>query len=292
MACELSVSEVAKHIGDLIAWFAPEGLLRDAVLVIYSLCGALVLVVYRYYLGLLAQGAAPEGSQERKDYDALRASLAGGNLAARLYAKWLTTFLDGVERFFGDAGTEGQRAFGLKTPAPLWTAPALDRCLLLALIYPIATIFLIWAVSGDVGPAERALGLKPDNSGWGRSLWVGAFGLMCFAAWHGARAWSRRSLGLFGSLAMSPSLLLPSPLSLSLTLSLSPPLLAVSLSLSAPQSLPLALTLALMFRVLALAFALSLWLALLLVLSLSLALAPPLTLVPSVLLSLWLALWL
>jgi hypothetical protein len=37
-------------------------------------------------LGVLAQGAAPEGSLEREDYDKLRAGLAGGNLAARLYA--------------------------------------------------------------------------------------------------------------------------------------------------------------------------------------------------------------
>jgi hypothetical protein len=96
----------------------------------------------------------------------LRASLAGGNLAARLYAKWLTKFLDRVERFFGDAGTQGQRAFGLKTPAPLWTAPALDRCLLLALLYPIATIVLVWAMFGHVGPAEAALDLKPDVQGW------------------------------------------------------------------------------------------------------------------------------
>ena len=53
------------------------------------------------------RGRQPEGSIERQDYDKLRAGLAGGNLAARLYAKWLTAFLDGVERFFGDAGIGG-----------------------------------------------------------------------------------------------------------------------------------------------------------------------------------------
>jgi hypothetical protein len=47
-------------------------------------------------------------------------------------------------------------AFGLRTPAPLRTAPAFDRCLLLALLYPILTIFLIWAVSGHVGPFRKA----------------------------------------------------------------------------------------------------------------------------------------
>jgi hypothetical protein len=91
---------------------------------------------------------------------------------ARLYAEQLTRFLDWVDRFFGDAGMADRtlfpRAFGLRTPAPLWTAPALERCMLLALIYPIATIFIVWAVSGHVGPAESALHLSPRLITWQR----------------------------------------------------------------------------------------------------------------------------
>jgi hypothetical protein len=120
-------------VGEWFAGFAPEGPLRTAVLVVYGLCVAVAPFIYKYYLGVLAQGAAPEGSLERQDYDKLRASLAGDSLAARLYAKWLIAFLDWIERFFGDSGMADRtlfpRAFGLKTPAPLWTAPALDRCL-------------------------------------------------------------------------------------------------------------------------------------------------------------------
>jgi hypothetical protein len=56
---------------------------------------------------------------------------------------------------------------------PLWTAPALDRCLFLALIYPITAIFLIWAISGQVGPAEASLGMRYDVPGWSRAqLWL------------------------------------------------------------------------------------------------------------------------
>ncbi len=109
----------------------PEGPLRTAALLVYGLCVAVAPFIYTYYLGVLAQGAAPEGSLERQDYDTLRASLAGDNLAARLYADWLTRFPRWVERFFGDAGMADRtlfpRAFGLKKAAPLWTAPAFDR---------------------------------------------------------------------------------------------------------------------------------------------------------------------
>ncbi|MGB8901039.1 MAG: hypothetical protein WCC90_18130 [Methylocella sp.] len=54
---------------------------------------------------------------------------------------------------------------------------------MLALIYPIATIFLIWAISDKVGPAEAALGLSP-LSGWRRGLAVAAIGVSFFAFWR------------------------------------------------------------------------------------------------------------
>jgi len=105
----------------LLAGFVPEGPARTAVLVVEGLCAALAPFIYKYYLGVLAQGAAPEGSLERQDYDKLRASLAGGNLAARLYAGRLTRFLDAVDRFFGDAAARrAGRCFrmpsGLRNP--------------------------------------------------------------------------------------------------------------------------------------------------------------------------------
>ena len=63
----------------------------------------------------------------------------------------------------------------------MWTAPAFDRCLLLALIYPIVTIFILWAISGHVGPAEAALGLQPETSSWLRGLATAAIGFSSFA---------------------------------------------------------------------------------------------------------------
>jgi hypothetical protein len=126
--------------------------------VLVGLCATLARVIYKYYLGVLAQGAQAEGSLERQDYDKLRAGLAGGNLAARLYTKWLAWFLDRVDKFF-----EGKepwyvwvpRGIAYEKPEPLWTARSFDRCLLLALIYPIATIFLIWAISDKVAALQK-----------------------------------------------------------------------------------------------------------------------------------------
>jgi hypothetical protein len=113
------------------------------------------------------------GPHERSAYSELRKTLAQGGLPARVYAERLKVALDAVDRFFGDAGmadrTLWPRAFGLRTPAPLWTAAAFDRCLLLALIYPLVTVLVIWGASGHVGPAERALTLPVNSSGWLRA---------------------------------------------------------------------------------------------------------------------------
>jgi hypothetical protein len=100
---------------------------------------------------------------------------------------------DAVDRFFGDALHLGQRAFGLRTPAPLWTAASLNRCLLLALIYPIATIFIFWAISGHVGPAENALHLHSRLGAWQRWLATAVFGISVFALSRAVREtrWKR-----------------------------------------------------------------------------------------------------
>jgi hypothetical protein len=215
MSDQVSGSEAAKEIGNpfgtFIEWLAgllPVGPARTLLYVATGLCVLVAPFIYRYYLGVLAQGAAPEGSIERQDFDKLRASLAGGNLAARLYAKWLTAFLDWIERFFGDVGVADRtlfpHAFGLETPVPTWTAPALDRCLLLALIYPIATIFLLWAVSGHVGPAGATLGLQPNISGWLRGFAAAVLVFEYFAVRRFTRAKGLRSLLSSGAISVAP----------------------------------------------------------------------------------------
>ena len=54
MTDQLSLSA----IGEWLAGFVPEGPARTAVLLVYGLCGATAPFIYKYYLGVLAQGRA------------------------------------------------------------------------------------------------------------------------------------------------------------------------------------------------------------------------------------------
>jgi hypothetical protein len=69
------------------------------------------LICRRYVVSL----RLTEKSAERQAYDALRDSLAEGNLAARLDADRLTRFLDRIDHFFGNAGMLTGRCF--RTPS-------------------------------------------------------------------------------------------------------------------------------------------------------------------------------
>jgi hypothetical protein len=159
--------------------------------------GVALALIYWRYLGILGAGAEQPGSLERRAYDALRASLVTGGTPTLLYSRWLTRFLDAVDHFFRDATMADRtlfpRAFGLCAPAPLWTAPAFDRCLLLGFIYPVVTIFIVWVVSGHVGPAEQVLHLTPNLSGQQRGFFALALGITACFMWQYARAMGWKS---------------------------------------------------------------------------------------------------
>jgi hypothetical protein len=179
----------------LVTWLSAgaTGAVSQAVASLLALlggiCGLSLTLYYRRQLGVL--GSSRKVAAERRAYEALRNSLAEGNLAARLYAEGLTRFLDWVDRFFRDTGMADRtlfpHAFWLRTPAPLWTAPALDRCLLLALFYPILIIFVIWAISGHVGPAESSLRLNPNVPAWQRAAAAVAVGCLLLLPWRPRR---------------------------------------------------------------------------------------------------------
>jgi hypothetical protein len=181
----------------ILEWLAGGSALAALVSLLAIICALTFVFIYRRYLGIL--GADRRRPVERRAYDALRQTLVEGNLAIRLYAQWLTSFLRAVDHFFGDAGIPDRtlfpHAFRLRTPAPLWTAPSLDRCLLLALIYPVVAIFVIWAISGHVGPAEASLELKADLSAWRRGFAAAGFAFLIFALWQSIRTkgWKARA---------------------------------------------------------------------------------------------------
>jgi hypothetical protein len=193
-----SDNPITKYLGSAIfavfiaflAWLSPRSTeLRTALTtlgaVLAGVCALVTSLLYGRYLGVLRAGAEPADSLEGSAYVRLWKSLAEGGKPALIYADWLTRFLDAVDHFFGDAGIVAEppfrHMFGLKTAAALWTAPAFDRCLVLALIYPIVTILFIWAISGRVGPAEAALGLQATVAGWRRLSLLLTLGIAAFA---------------------------------------------------------------------------------------------------------------
>jgi Domain of unknown function (DUF4062) len=118
----------------------------------------LFLLLGAYHWDILGGPDEPDGSRERADYEALRHQLESGGTPAKVYRKWLSQALDRVDVFFGDQGRDDKswfaRALGLETHGARWTASAFDRCLLLALLYPIVTIVAVWAWSGHMGVVE------------------------------------------------------------------------------------------------------------------------------------------
>jgi Domain of unknown function (DUF4062) len=188
LATPVIADEWAKSLGVQIA--APLALLLAVGCITVPL-------IYARYFGILTASSAPAESLEYQGYKTLRETLGTEGAVTRLYSRWLSAFLDSVDRLFGDSGggirTLFPHAFGLVTPAPLWTAPSLERCLWLALLYPISTVIVMWAISGHVGIAEDALGLPKQTSAWLRGLVVTFIGLSAFGTWRftTSRKWSR-----------------------------------------------------------------------------------------------------
>jgi hypothetical protein len=153
-----------------------------------SVCVGLAMgVVFVRYSMVLACG----DTDARASYGRLRRRLEAGGLSAETYRRRLLAFLNWTDRFFGDAPS----AEAVSARPPLWTAPAYDRCLLLALVYPVMTILLVWTVSGHSGPAESALGLGGGVGPWRRGAQLGLLCVMGVGIWRyavedGWRSWA------------------------------------------------------------------------------------------------------
>jgi hypothetical protein len=147
---------------------------------------------FGHYLKILSGAERPQGSSERLEYDEFWTRRLQIGTPASLYADRLQKALDAVDHFFGDYGPPKQtlftRLFALRRPGHIWTAPALDRCILLAYIYPVVAILFIWVISGQSGPAEYALGLPSGRAGLIRGLAAAATIVSSFSYFQSRRA--------------------------------------------------------------------------------------------------------
>jgi hypothetical protein len=203
--------EPVKTIVGCVAALVPEGPARTLLYVVVGLCATFALFIYKYYLGVLAQGAKPEGSLER-----LRASLKQSRSAALCeMADHFPRWGRAVFRRCGMADrTLFPRAFGLKTgaavdgarlrlvPAVRFALPNRDDFTHLGHFRPCRSR------GGDTSFAARSSRLGEGPFGGGDWTYASQFGT----------ASGRRdgNPGLFGSLPLSLSV----SLSVSLTCSL------------------------------------------------------------------------
>lgn len=153
------------------------------LLVLSAGWSALVWWALSFYRRAL-DGHASADRRERARHRLLQHRVNTGGRPGQFYARWLRAGLWRVEGFFGDQGQFGtQQVLWLRLPRPqvLWTAAAYDRCLFLALLYPLLVVFGLWVISGGVGLAEQALGLKELRGGQRTLLLLAqGFSAICF----------------------------------------------------------------------------------------------------------------
>lgn len=94
-----------------------------------------------------------------------------------IYARTMQGVLDRLDKWLGgpEPGETKSRHWGA-----YWSGVALDRALLLAVVYPVLSLFVIWFATGAVGPVEQVLGFESGASGYRRLFW-GGVGLACWA---------------------------------------------------------------------------------------------------------------
>lgn len=139
----------------------------------------------RYWLILNCYGDSGASADKHAIFATFKERLAEGGLGVKRYEQYLGWALDRVDRFFGDADpavkTLWPGAFGFKGAKPFWTAPAYSRCLSVGLLYPILVLFVVWGISGNVGPGEAALMIRKGVKWSERMLFLTALGIMLVA---------------------------------------------------------------------------------------------------------------
>ena len=199
--------------GLLIAIFSFLILFSITSPIVAGAAGTILGVATAYYTLIFnSYGLESATPEQRQKFDSFKAQLEAGGRVAAIYERTLTRALGAVDRFFGDADpavpTLWPGAFGFTGRKPFWTAPAYDRCLIIALIYPLAMMYVIWGYSGHVGPGEAAIGLPPGIAGWQRLLAIEAILMMLlsFYAMQKAERWYNKIIVFIVTVALAVAL--------------------------------------------------------------------------------------
>src|SRR3954454_15977730 len=151
----------------------------------FGLIGTIALTAFGIAHHFAAADLKNAAGRER-----LRNALLAGGHWRRLYIQLLTPALDRLDRFLGDAD---KAAFSLPSPFgnreahPYWTGWSFDRCALLALVYPLLSLFVVWVWTGESGPIAEWLGMKHGAVWWSRLIGMAATVIMGFALWRSLR---------------------------------------------------------------------------------------------------------
>ena len=177
------------------------------------LLGVVFLGFFIWYWIILDYRDSAEGSKARVAYNRLRSNLRGVNKSkdtpfGEWYRNEITNKLNGVARWFGDADHLNSNRLcgqlGLVQARTLWTSESYDRCMFLALLYPLVCLFIFWVINGTTGPAEQALGLTATQSMLGRIGTAGGLLVAMFLVRKASRSEGIRSfLYLLGAVAIA-----------------------------------------------------------------------------------------
>jgi hypothetical protein len=136
---------------------------------VLAMCLA-TMVVFFHFLRLfhvIGQGDSVD-EIERKNYSKLRKVLRRGSFVAQLYRSISKKLLRCVDDFFQDGRlvSYGWPLPILRRKAAIWTGPAFDRCILIAIIYPLSSLMVFWSIDGEVGQSQFVLRLPEIHDRW------------------------------------------------------------------------------------------------------------------------------
>jgi hypothetical protein len=179
---------VVPVISGAIVWWIADMHPLKLLAVSAGLIVAIGFLLFQRYSEILSYGFDKPGSYRFRLYNRFRAILSEGGLFRWNFFHGMKSFLQTLERFFLDGNKTSsalsRRTFGLEEPFPLWTAPAFDRCLLIAAIYPLTSMIFFWSVTGQVDQAQRVLKLPGKLEPWQQGFIFGILVGEIIAIWN------------------------------------------------------------------------------------------------------------